>query len=382
MVRRRRLDRAGQGRPARRLPCPSRSAAAATAFFEAALVAEQVGPHRRAGAVCADARRSAPCRSPSSAPTSTRPSCCRRSSPGDPVLTAAPSRAGRAAARAPATTATADGDGWRLTGTKRLVPGGAWPRRRSLVPARTGDGDESALFLVDPSAAAVDRRGRRRHQRWSRSHRPPRAGGDAGARARRRRRRRPHRRGGSPTAIAALCATQAGVCEAALRLTADLRVASASSSARKIATFQAVAQRVADAYIDTEAIRLTARQAAWRLGEGLPAAEELHIAKFWAADGGAPRRPRRPAPARRHRRRHRLPAAPLLPLGQGARARPRQRAPTHLPAPSAAASPRRPGVDSRSSGRAREPRRPACLLARDRRQFLTRPSAFRSGGTA
>ncbi|MBP7631345.1 MAG: acyl-CoA dehydrogenase, partial [Acidimicrobiales bacterium] len=52
-----------------------------------------------------------------------------------------------------------------------------------------------------------------------------------------------------------------------------------------IATFQAVAHRAADAYIDTEAIRLTARQAAWRLGEGLPADEALAIAKFWAAEG-------------------------------------------------------------------------------------------------
>ena len=61
---------------------------------------------------------------------------------------------------------------------------------------------------------------------------------------------------------------------------------SASSSARKIGTFQAVAQRVADAYIDTEAIRLTAQQAAWRLAEGLPPPRTLAIAKFWAADGG------------------------------------------------------------------------------------------------
>jgi alkylation response protein AidB-like acyl-CoA dehydrogenase len=47
-----------------------------------------------------------------------------------------------------------------------------------------------------------------------------------------------------------------------------------------------VAQRIADAYIDTEGIRLTALQAAWRLSEDLPAADELAIAKFWAADGG------------------------------------------------------------------------------------------------
>ena len=55
---------------------------------------------------------------------------------------------------------------------------------------------------------------------------------------------------------------------------------------RPIATFQAVGQRAADAYIDTEAIRLTAWQAAWRLAEGLPRAAEVAIAKFWAADGG------------------------------------------------------------------------------------------------
>ncbi|MBK7972783.1 MAG: hypothetical protein IPK07_05710 [Deltaproteobacteria bacterium] len=33
-------------------------------------------------------------------------------------------------------------------------------------------------------------------------------------------------------------------------------------------------------------MRLSAWQAAWRLAEGLPAAEELMIAKFWAAEGG------------------------------------------------------------------------------------------------
>ena len=55
---------------------------------------------------------------------------------------------------------------------------------------------------------------------------------------------------------------------------------------RVIATFQAVGQRAADAYIDTEAIRLTAWQAVWRLADGLPAAEHAASAKFWAAEGG------------------------------------------------------------------------------------------------
>jgi alkylation response protein AidB-like acyl-CoA dehydrogenase len=55
---------------------------------------------------------------------------------------------------------------------------------------------------------------------------------------------------------------------------------------RPVATFQAVGHRVADAYIDAEALRLTALQAAWRLAEGLPAADEVTIAKWWAADAG------------------------------------------------------------------------------------------------
>ncbi|HKN52493.1 MAG TPA: acyl-CoA dehydrogenase family protein, partial [Amycolatopsis sp.] len=33
-------------------------------------------------------------------------------------------------------------------------------------------------------------------------------------------------------------------------------------------------------------VRLTALQAAWRLSEGLPAAEAVATAKFWAAEAG------------------------------------------------------------------------------------------------
>jgi alkylation response protein AidB-like acyl-CoA dehydrogenase len=86
-------------------------------------------------------------------------------------------------------------------------------------------------------------------------------------------------------ATAGLCALMAGTCEAALRLTAAYAVQRKQFD-RIIASFQAVGQRAADAYVDTEAIRLTARQAAWRLSAGWPADEQVAIAKFWAADGG------------------------------------------------------------------------------------------------
>jgi alkylation response protein AidB-like acyl-CoA dehydrogenase len=56
---------------------------------------------------------------------------------------------------------------------------------------------------------------------------------------------------------------------------------------RPIATFQAVAQRAADAYIDVETLRVTLWEAAWRLAEGLPAARHVAIAKAFAAEAGA-----------------------------------------------------------------------------------------------
>ncbi len=86
-------------------------------------------------------------------------------------------------------------------------------------------------------------------------------------------------------AQAGLCAIAVGVCEEALRLTAEY-TKTREQFDRPIATFQAVGQRAADAYIDTEAIRLTAWQAAWRIAEGLPASAEVAIAKYWAAEGG------------------------------------------------------------------------------------------------
>ena len=82
-----------------------------------------------------------------------------------------------------------------------------------------------------------------------------------------------------------LCAHQLGVTERALELTAE-HARTRVQFDRPIGTFQAVAQRVADAYIDVEAIRLSLWQAAWRAAENLPCDAEVATAKFWAADGG------------------------------------------------------------------------------------------------
>jgi acyl-CoA dehydrogenase len=86
-------------------------------------------------------------------------------------------------------------------------------------------------------------------------------------------------------ATVGLCALQYGVAARALELTSAY-AQSRVQFGKPIGGFQAVTQRLADAYIDVEAIRLTMWQAAWRLAEGLPCDTEVATAKFWAADAG------------------------------------------------------------------------------------------------
>ena len=85
-------------------------------------------------------------------------------------------------------------------------------------------------------------------------------------------------------ATAGLCMVSLGACEAALDLTSEY-VKTRKQFDQPIAMFQAVGHRAADAFIDTEGIRLTAWQAAWRISVGLDASKQVAVAKFWAAEG-------------------------------------------------------------------------------------------------
>jgi len=185
----------------------------------------------------------------------------------------------------PATTASRDGAGWKLDGEKLLVSM-AHVADRLLVPARTGP-DSCGVFLVDARAAGVTLALTETTAREIRANvrlagvrvaaddviGDLHGGTDVVAATVRR-------------LTAGLCATQAGICAEALRMTAA-HVSEREQFGQKIATFQAVAQRAADAFIDTEAVTLTARQAAWLLASGRSGAEEaLDTAKFWAAEGG------------------------------------------------------------------------------------------------
>jgi alkylation response protein AidB-like acyl-CoA dehydrogenase len=80
-------------------------------------------------------------------------------------------------------------------------------------------------------------------------------------------------------------AFQLGVLEQALELTASY-AREREQFDRPIGSFQAVAQRLADGYIDVKGLRLTLTQAAWRLSEDLPADVDVSTAAFWAADAG------------------------------------------------------------------------------------------------
>ncbi len=202
---------------------------------------------------------------------------------GDSVLTTALVEIGGTPG-APSVVAERDGDGWTLSGTKSCVPSGT-VADAVLVTARV-DPDSVAVFIVDPTADGVSR------QRQVANTGQPEAvltlaGTSVG----------PEALLGSVeegAAIiewlvqrftAAVALAQAGAAAASLALVAEY-TKTREQFGKPIATFQAVGQRAADAYVDTEAIRLTAWQAAWRIAEGLPADKEVAIAKFWAADGG------------------------------------------------------------------------------------------------
>ncbi|MFF9427281.1 acyl-CoA dehydrogenase family protein [Streptomyces sp. NPDC014746] len=83
----------------------------------------------------------------------------------------------------------------------------------------------------------------------------------------------------------AFAGLQAGVCAGSL----DRAVAHTSvreQFGRPLSTRQAVQLRAADAHMDTEAIRVTAYEAAWRFDEGLDAGGAALTAAWWASEAG------------------------------------------------------------------------------------------------
>ena len=240
-------------------------------ILEATLVAEQVGRHvAPVPYVETMAAALALARTDADAGTDEHAERLRTVATGTTILTVALDGAVPVTARA-------EGDRWSVSGDVSFV---RWAGQAALVllPASSDDGSIS-LFAVEPDAdgVAIDDE----DAMWGLPQATLRLAGtpatrigDAAAADAMRR-----------EATALQCAVVAGVCEGALRTTAAY-VTEREQFGTKIGTFQAVGQRMADAYIDTQGVLLTARQAAWRLAAGMPADEELHIAKWWAATGG------------------------------------------------------------------------------------------------
>jgi 3-oxocholest-4-en-26-oyl-CoA dehydrogenase beta subunit len=184
---------------------------------------------------------------------------------------------------APSTRAEETGNGWLLTGTKTAVLAGAHAGLL-LVPATTATGP--AVFLVTPEDAGVTVRpqqvtggdGTAVVELAGAPVWPDRLLGDAGSGTQ-------ITRWVADRATVGLCALQLGVAERALELTAGY-AQRRHQFGKPIGSFQAVANRLADCFIDVEGIRLTLWQAAWHLGDERPGGIELATAKFWAADAG------------------------------------------------------------------------------------------------
>jgi 3-oxocholest-4-en-26-oyl-CoA dehydrogenase beta subunit len=170
---------------------------------------------------------------------------------------------------------------WTFRGSFTAVPYGH-VAGAAVVPATLPGGDHS-LFVVpldDPSV--------QRQRQDTFDHQPQVVmtvdGPVAGA----------ARLGGGPDALGwlcdratvAVCAVAAGVADRGLRITAQYTTERHQFD-RPIATFQAVGQRMADGFIDAQAMHLTMLAAATLLDAERPAVAEVAVAKYWASRAGS-----------------------------------------------------------------------------------------------
>jgi 3-oxocholest-4-en-26-oyl-CoA dehydrogenase beta subunit len=200
---------------------------------------------------------------------------------GELLLSGALEEPGNAQLLAPATLAQPVTGGWRLSGIKSCVPY-ALDVQCLVVSAATPDAT-SRLFLVDPRAPGVEIRAQQ-----STSGEPQGEVRLSGALA-------------GPTDVlgtddrplryllecaqVALAAWQLGVLDEALRRAAAY-VCERQQFGRPIGSFQAVQHRLADCYIDLEALRSAYLAAVWALDAGRNACGEVLCAKWWAAHAG------------------------------------------------------------------------------------------------
>jgi alkylation response protein AidB-like acyl-CoA dehydrogenase len=202
---------------------------------------------------------------------------------GSSLLTAALMEPGSEDPSQPQTTATAEGEGYRLNGVKTCVPF-ARSAERILLAARYEVG--VVVVLLDPAAEGVSMQ-----DLHYTTYEPqcelllddvlvsaadvlaePATGMEV-------------MNWISEHSMAALCAHQLGVADQSMRMTASY-TAERKQFGVPIATFQAVGHRAANCFIDVECLRLNVYQAVSLLDSEADASTEVQIAKIWAGDVG------------------------------------------------------------------------------------------------
>ncbi len=186
------------------------------------------------------------------------------------------------------TTARAEGGGYVVDGAKTMVPYGDLADR-ILIPATLDD--ETIVLIVPREAMTVTPLLTTARQPYADLElRNVRVGADALL-------------GRSDEIVAwirdlgtvAYAAEAAGVCAEAVAMTARYTTAR-KQFGEPIASFQAVGQRAADAYINTEVLRLTMLHAAWLMDDEArgghvssreETAADVAVAKFHAGDAGS-----------------------------------------------------------------------------------------------
>jgi 3-oxo-4-pregnene-20-carboxyl-CoA dehydrogenase alpha subunit len=86
-------------------------------------------------------------------------------------------------------------------------------------------------------------------------------------------------------AVAGACAVADGVLAGALELTTE-HIRTREQFGRPLATFQAVAQQIADVYATARTLHLATVSACWRLDTGRDAARDTEVAAYWLATCG------------------------------------------------------------------------------------------------
>jgi len=184
---------------------------------------------------------------------------------------------GASNAEQPGTTANASGDGFVLNGVKSAVA--VAEGARAIVVSARNEAGESGLYLVEPTAAGVSLEAQRATNH-ARVFTLTLDGAAAEA------------LGGSDAlkwtlerARVAWSALGVGVSAEATKQTAEY-VSTRKQFGKPIGTFQGVALRTADAYIDLQCQKSSLWQAIFQLDEGRDAAAAVAVAKWWASRGG------------------------------------------------------------------------------------------------